>query len=55
MGFRDLHAFNLAMLAKQSLRLLSSPDTLCAQMLRAMYYPDGNLLKAGQKKGSSFT
>ena len=35
MGFRDLHSFNLAMLAKQSMRLLSNPDSLCAQVLRA--------------------
>ena len=55
MGFRDLHSFNLAMLAKQVWRLLESPDSLCAQVLRAKYYPDGNLLAAGPKKGSSFT
>ena len=28
---------------------------MCATVLRAKYYPDGNLLKAGPKKGSSFT
>jgi hypothetical protein len=55
MGFRDLHTFNMTMLAKQSWRLLSNPDSLCARVLRAKYYPDGNLLKAGPKKGSSFT
>ena len=55
MGFRDLHACNLAMLAKQSWRLITNPDTICAQVLRAKYYPDGNLLKAGPKSGSSFT
>jgi hypothetical protein len=55
MGFRDLHAFNLAMLAKQCWRLLTNPQTLCARVLRAKYYPDRNLLKAGNKKGSSFT
>ena len=38
MGFRDLHAFNLAMLAKQCWRLISNPDTLCARVLRAKYY-----------------
>jgi hypothetical protein len=43
MGFRDLHTFNMAMLAKQSWRLLASPDTLCARVLKARYYPSGQL------------
>jgi hypothetical protein len=30
MGFRDLHAFNLAMLANQAWRLLTKLDTICA-------------------------
>lgn len=55
MGFRDLHAFNLAMLSKQVWRLINRPDSLCAQILKAKYYPDGNTMKAGPKKGSSFT
>jgi hypothetical protein len=55
MGFRDLHSFNLAMLAKQVWRLLNNPTSLCASILQAKYYPDGNLLAAGPKKGSSFT
>jgi hypothetical protein len=55
MGFRDFHSFNLAMLAKQVWRLIDTPDSLCARVLRAKYYPDGNILKAGPKAGSSFT
>lgn len=55
MGFHDLHSFNLAMLAKQSWRLISNPDSLCAKVLKAKYYPNCHLLKAGPKKGSSFT
>jgi ribonuclease HI len=55
MGFRDLYAFNLAMLSKQVWRLINNPGSLCAQVLRAKYYPDGNILKAGPKKGSSYT
>jgi hypothetical protein len=42
MGFRDLHCFNQAMLAKQCWRLLSDPNSLCGQVLRAKYYPDDN-------------
>uniref|UniRef100_A0A453RFL4 Reverse transcriptase zinc-binding domain-containing protein n=1 Tax=Aegilops tauschii subsp. strangulata TaxID=200361 RepID=A0A453RFL4_AEGTS len=55
MGFRDIHCFNLAMLAKQAWRLLENPDSLCATILRAKYFPDGDLLNAKLKKGSSFT
>ena len=55
MGFRDMHSFNLAMLAKQVWRLLLEPNSLCARVLRAKYYPDGRLLRAKAKAGSSFT
>uniref|UniRef100_A0A453N7T7 Uncharacterized protein n=1 Tax=Aegilops tauschii subsp. strangulata TaxID=200361 RepID=A0A453N7T7_AEGTS len=55
MGFRDIHCFNLAMLAKQAWYLLESPDSLCATILRAKYYPHGDLLNTKLKKNSSFT
>jgi hypothetical protein len=55
MGFRDLHTFNMAILAKQCWRLMEKPDSLCSRVLRAKYYPEGNLLKTKLKPGSSFT
>jgi hypothetical protein len=55
MGFRDFHSFNLAMLAKQVWRLINEPESLCAQVLRAKYYPHGDILKAVPKSSSSFT
>ena len=55
MGFRDFHSFNLAMLAKQVWRLVTTPESLCAQVLRSKYYPQGDILKAGPKANSSFT
>jgi hypothetical protein len=55
MGFRDLHCFNLALLAKQSWRLISEPDSLCAKILKAKYFPSCDLLSCQLKKGSSFT
>jgi hypothetical protein len=55
MGFRDLHCFNLAMLAKQVWRLIAEPDSLCARVLRAKYFPSGDILNCKLKKGSSYT
>jgi hypothetical protein len=55
MGFHDFHSFNLALLAKQVWRLINDPASLCAQVLRAKYYPHGDILKAGPKAGSSLT
>lgn len=52
MGFHDLHSFNLAILAKQVWRLIDEPESLCARVLRAKYYPSGDILKAGPKKRS---
>ena len=49
MGFRDLYSFNLAMLAKQCWRLITDPDSLCARVLKAKYYPNGSLLQATPK------
>jgi hypothetical protein len=54
-GLQDFQSFNLAMLAKQISRLINDPDSLCAQFLKAKYYPDGDIMKAGPKAGCSFT
>jgi hypothetical protein len=44
LGFRDLQVFNQALLAKQVWRLIVFPDSLCARLLKAKYYPNGDLL-----------
>jgi hypothetical protein len=54
-GFRDLRLFNQALLARQAWRLLQNPDTLCAQVLRAKYYPTGSLLDTVFTGNSSAT
>ena len=46
MGFRDLHAFNLAMLAKQGWRMLADPCSLMAQLYKAKYFPNNDVLSA---------
>ena len=46
LGFRDIEIFNLALLARQAWRLLINPNSLCAQILKAVYFPSGDLLRA---------
>ena len=55
LGFRDLHSFNKAMLAKQGWRLIQNLDSLCARILKANYYPNSDFLNAKCKDGCSYT
>ncbi|RLN29342.1 hypothetical protein C2845_PM05G03480 [Panicum miliaceum] len=55
LGFRDLHIFKLAMLAKQGWRLIHTPDSLCAKVLKARYFPNGEVLQAKAGRNMSYT
>ncbi|KAK2367272.1 putative mitochondrial protein [Trifolium repens] len=50
MGFRNLRAFNEALLAKQGWRILTEPGSLMAKTLKAKYFPKHQFLQA--KKGN---
>ncbi|XP_050249054.1 uncharacterized protein LOC126696338 [Quercus robur] len=51
MGFRNIQAFNLALLAKQGWRILTNPDSLVARVFKAKYFPFDDVLNS--KKGSN--
>ena len=55
MGFRNLQAFNLALLAKQAWRILSNPSTLVGCILKAKYFPFSDILHAELGSIPSFT
>ena len=54
MGFRDLHLFNMALLARQGWRLLQQPDSLLYRILKAKYFPRSSLLEASVPCNVSF-
>jgi len=54
MGFRDLRAFNLAMLAKEGWRLLHDNNSLVFQYLKARYFPRTSLFNAKESPNCSF-
>ena len=55
MGFRNLQAFNLALLAKQVWRILINLSSLAARILKAKYFPFGDILHANLGSRPSYT
>lgn len=55
MGFHDFCLFNQTRLARQAWRLLENPQSQCARLLKAKYYPNGHLLDKAFPKSSSPT
>lgn len=46
----EISEFNTSLLAKQVWRIHENPTSLCAQILKGIYYPHSDILNAG--KGS---
>uniref|UniRef100_A0A453RJT8 Reverse transcriptase zinc-binding domain-containing protein n=1 Tax=Aegilops tauschii subsp. strangulata TaxID=200361 RepID=A0A453RJT8_AEGTS len=55
LGFRDMHGFNISMLSRQIWRLIQCPDSLCAKVLQARYFPNGQILEAAPRDGISYS
>jgi hypothetical protein len=54
LGFKEIHAFNQALLAKQGWRLLSNPQSLFYKVFKAKYFPHTSFLKAKLGSRPSF-
>ena len=54
LGFKELESFNVALLGKQTWRLLERPHCLMARMLKGRYFPDTNIMHATQGQKASF-
>ena len=54
MGFRNLRAFNLAMLGKQAWRILTNLDSLIARIYKAKFFPSSNILSAKISSNPSY-
>ncbi|XP_048608697.1 uncharacterized protein LOC106363524 [Brassica napus] len=53
-GFRMIHEFNLALLAKQLWRIVQFPDSLVARVLRGRYYRLSSPLRVNAPTGPSY-
>ncbi|GAU51479.1 hypothetical protein TSUD_413680 [Trifolium subterraneum] len=54
MGFRDLRAFNEALLAKQGWKILTEQNSLMAKTMKAKYFPQTQFLQAKKGARSSY-
>ncbi|XP_019194227.1 PREDICTED: uncharacterized protein LOC109188138 [Ipomoea nil] len=54
LGFKELQAFNLAMLGKQAWRFLTQPQSLVSRVYKARYYPTNSFYDACLGNNPSF-
>lgn len=55
MGFRNIYAFNLAMLVKQVWKFIQCPEALVSKVFKARYFPHNDLLDVVLGSNPSYT
>ena len=54
MGFRDVHLYNKALLAKQALRIHIFPSSLATSVLKGFYFTNNSFLQVKANSSSSY-
>nr|XP_027083697.1 uncharacterized protein LOC113705998 [Coffea arabica] len=54
LGFKDIEAYNKALLGKQVWRILTKPNLLISKVLRARYFPKDSILTCRPKQNASW-
>lgn len=54
MGFRNLHAFNLAMLRKHGWKFISNPNVMVTRFIKAKYFPNCEFLDSNVGHNPSY-
>lgn len=52
-GFKDIHAMNIALISKQIWRIEKNPDALWVMLLKSLYFPNSSIWEA--KKGNNIS
>lgn len=53
-GFRNLHSFHQTMFGKHDWNFITNPRTLASRMIKAKYFPHGNVLTTQLGANPSF-
>ena len=54
-GFQGSALIQLGYVGKTSWRIMTNPNSLCSQVLKAKYFPDSNILNCTARLGISYT
>jgi hypothetical protein len=54
LGFRNLHIFNMAMVAKQGWKFVTNPNTPVAKVYKVRYFPNSSIFESHLGSNSNY-